>query len=272
MIPAAFEYRRAASVDDAVALLAEHGGDAKVLAGGHSLVPLLRLRFARPALLVDLGRVDGLAGVRNDGDVVSIGAMTTYCDLESSPIVASRAPLLAAAASEVGDPQVRHRGTIGGSLCHGDPASDVAAALLALDATLVVRGEGGERHIAVADVFVGFLETAIGPEELLTEIRVPATSAPWAFEKFNRRAQDWAIVGCAVLGGPTPRIALVNMATTPVRSAHAESALASGAAPGDAAQVAGDGLDPPSDANASADYRSHLARVLVARALSRACP
>ncbi|HUY30463.1 MAG TPA: xanthine dehydrogenase family protein subunit M [Acidimicrobiales bacterium] len=269
MIPAPFAYERAASVEDAVALLARHGDDAKVLAGGHSLIPLLRLRFARPSVLVDIGRVPGLDGVRDDGEL-SIGAMTRYCDVEASPLVAERAPLLAAAAAEVGDAQVRHRGTIGGSICHGDPASDVAAALLALGATVVVRGPAGERRIALEEVFVGFLETAIAPDEILVEVRVPVTSAPWAFEKFNRRAQDWAIVGCAVLAGSEPRVALVNMATTPRRAPLVEEALARGASAREAADLASEGTEPPSDANASAQFRRHLARVLVRRALERA--
>ncbi|MDA8292683.1 MAG: xanthine dehydrogenase family protein subunit M [Actinomycetota bacterium] len=274
MIPAELAYERADSVEHAIALLGEHGDEAKVLAGGHSLVPLLRLRFARPSLLVDIGRIRELAGVSEEGGGLAIGPTTRYADLESSALVAERAPLLAAAAGEVGDPQVRHRGTVGGALAHGDPASDVAAALLALGATVALRGAGGERRLPLSDLFLGFLETAIAPDELLVGISVPPSAAPaeFAFEKFNRRAQDWAIVGCAVSGGPVPRVALVNMGTTPLRALAVEEALAGGASARDAAELAARGAEPPEDLNGTAEYRRHLARVLVRRALERALP
>jgi aerobic carbon-monoxide dehydrogenase medium subunit len=274
MIPAAFEYRRASSADEAVSLLAEHGDDAKLLAGGHSLLPLMRLRLAMPAMLVDIGRVGDLSYVSDDGGQVRIGALTRHHDLEHSELVRSRVPLLAEVAGQIGDPQVRHRGTIGGSIAHGDPASDLPAALLALRATLVARGPGGERQIPVDDFFTGFLETALAPDELLTEIRVPAMDgAGWSFQKFNRRAQDWAIVGVvAVLGafgngGAGPGVGLVNMGSAPLRAAAVEHALRRGADAAGAAAHADEGTDPPDDLNASPDYRRHLSRVLVRRAL-----
>ena len=274
MIPAAFDYERPDSVDAAIEALTRHGDDAKLLAGGHSLLPLMKLRLATPAVLVDIGRLRDLDYVRADGDEVRVGALTRHCDVEASVVLQEQAPLLAHVAGQVGDPQVRHRGTIGGSIAHGDPASDLPAALLALRATLVARGPGGERTIAVDDFFTGFLETALAPDEVLTEIRVPAVpGAGWAFQKFNRRAQDWAIVGVAAqLGGGngSAGIGLVNMASAPVRAADAESALAGGASAADAAAQADAGLDPPADLNASADYRRHLARVLTRRALEAA--
>jgi carbon-monoxide dehydrogenase medium subunit len=268
MIPAAFAYARADSVDEAVALLAEHGDDAKLLAGGHSLLPLMKLRLATPSVLVDVGRLEELSFVRDDGDTLAIGGLTRHHDVEHDPVLREHAPLLAAAAGEVGDPQVRHRGTLGGSLAHGDPASDLPAVVLALRGSIVVRGSGGERVIAADDFFRGFLETALAPDEIITEVRVPKTGgAGWAFEKFNRRAQDWAIVGVAAIGGDTPGVALVNMGSTPERAGAVEDALRNGASAADAAALAGDGTDPPSDLNASPEYRRHLARVLVGRAL-----
>jgi carbon-monoxide dehydrogenase medium subunit len=268
MIPAAFEYARADSVDDAIALLAEHGDDAKLLAGGHSLLPLMKLRLATPSVLVDVGRLAELSYVRDDGDTLAIGGLTRHHDVEHSTVVREHVPILAAAAGEVGDPQVRHRGTLGGSLAHGDPASDLPAVVLALRGSIVARGSAGERVIAADDFFRGFLETALEPDELITEVRVPKTGdAGWAFEKFNRRAQDWAIVGVAAVGGTDPGVALVNMDSTPVRAAAVETALRDGAATADAAALAADGTEPPSDLNASPEFRRHLARVLVGRAL-----
>lgn len=268
MIPAPFAYARADSVDEAVALLAEHGDEAKLLAGGHSLLPLMKLRLATPSVLVDVGRLDDLAFVRDDGDALAIGGLTRHHDVEHDPVLRVHAPLLAAAAGEVGDPQVRHRGTLGGSLAHGDPASDLPAVVLALRGSIVVQGSSGQRVIAADDFFRGFLETALAPDELITEVRVPKTGgAGWGFEKFNRRAQDWAIVGVAAVGGDAPGVALVNMGSTPVRADAVEAALRNGASPADAAALAGDATDPPSDLNASPEYRRHLARVLVGRAL-----
>jgi carbon-monoxide dehydrogenase medium subunit len=271
VIPAKFAYARAGSADEAIALLGEHGDEAKVLAGGHSLVPLMKLRLATPSVLVDVSDVRDLSYVRDEGDHIAVGALTRHHDVEHSDVVRAAVPLLAAAAGHVGDPQVRHRGTLGGSLAHGDPASDLPAVVLALGGTIVARGPGGERTIAASDFFEGFLETALAPDELVTEVRLRKTNgAGWAFEKFNRRAQDWAIVGVAAVTGDRPGVALVNMGATPVRATAVEEALASGASAADAAEAAAEGTDPPSDINASPEFRRHLARVLTARALDRA--
>jgi carbon-monoxide dehydrogenase medium subunit len=268
VIPAAFAYARAESLDEAIALLAEHGDDAKVLAGGHSLLPLMKLRLATPSILVDVGRIPDLAYVRDGGDHVAVGGLTRHHDVEHDALVREHVPLMAAAAGEVGDPQVRHRGTLGGTLAHGDPASDLPAVVLALRGDIVVRGSEGERVIGADDFFVDFLETALTPDEIITEVRLPKTGdAGWAFQKFNRRAQDWAIVGVAAVGGPQPGVALVNMGSTPIRADAVEAALRDGASGADAAARAADGTEPPSDLNATPDYRRHLARVLVGRAL-----
>jgi carbon-monoxide dehydrogenase medium subunit len=269
VIPATFDYVRAESADHAVALIGEHGEDAKFLAGGMSLIPLMKLRLATPTVLVDVGRVRDLSYVRDAGDHLAIGALTRHRDLETSDVLARECGVLRAVASEVGDNQVRHRGTLGGSAAHGDPASDLPAALLALDAKFVARGPNGERTVAASDFFEGFLETALGPDELLTEIRVPKTGPNgFAYQKFNRRAQDWAIVGAlaARVDGGT-HVALVNMGQVPLRANAVESALAAGASPTDAAAHAAEGTDPTQDLNASPEYREHLARVLVRRAL-----
>jgi carbon-monoxide dehydrogenase medium subunit len=273
MIPANFDYRRAASADEAVTLLAEHGDDAKLLAGGHSLLPLMRLRLATPAVLVDIGRCEDLSFVAEHGSGVRIGALTRHHDVAGSSLLRERVPLLAEVAGQVGDPQVRHRGTIGGSIAHGDPASDLPAALLALRATLVARGPEGERSIPADDFFTGFLETALAPDEVLTEIQVPLVpvGAGWAFQKFNRRAQDWAIVAVAALvTDGSLGVGLVNMGATPLRAAGVEAALAGGASSLDAAARADEGTDPPADLNGSSDFRRHLARVLTRRALDAA--
>ncbi len=272
MIPAAFDYVRADSADSAIAALVEHGDEAKLLAGGHSLLPLMKLRLAAPSVLVDIGRLRDLSYIRDGGDHVAVGGLTRHRDLEVSDLLGAEAPLLAHAAGQVGDPQVRHRGTIGGSIAHGDPASDLPAVLLALRATLVARGPDGEREIPVDDFFIGFLETALAPTELLTEIRVPkAAGVGWSFQKLNRRAQDWAIVGVACQGaGAGAGIGLVNMGSVPLRAAAAEAALAGGASLADAAAVADEGTEPSADLNASPEYRRHLARVLVGRALTEA--
>jgi carbon-monoxide dehydrogenase medium subunit len=269
VIPAAFEYVRAGSADEAVALIAEHGEDAKFLAGGMSLLPLMKLRLSTPSVVVDVGRVRDLSYVRDGGDHVAIGALTRHRDLETNDLLAGECAVVRAVAGQVGDNQVRHRGTIGGSVAHGDPASDLPAVLVALDATFVVTGRGGTRHVAAGDFFRGFLETALEPDELLTEIRVPKTGASgFGFEKFNRRAQDYAIVGVVAtrVDGGT-RVGLVNMGTTPLRARAVEHALAQGASVGDAAREAAVGTDPPADLNASPEFRAHLAQVLVRRAL-----
>lgn len=268
MIPAAFEHVPVTSVAEAVAALCEHGDDAKLLAGGHTLLPLMKLRLATPAVLVDLGRVPGLSYVRIEGDEVAIGGLTRHRDLERSPLLATEAPLLAFTAGLVGDPQVRNRGTIGGSVAHGDPASDLCCALLALGASMVADGPGGRRTIAVGDFFEGFWAVALAPDEVLVEIRVPRQGATgWSYRKFTTRAQDWATVAVAVAGA---RVALAAMDDRPVRAGATEAALAAGAPIDEAARVADEGTDPSGDLRASAGYRRHLARVLTADALAEA--
>ncbi len=269
MIPAAFDYKRASSAAEAISLVSQYGDDAKFLAGGHSLLPLMKLRLAQPGVLVDIGRLSDLSYIRDAGDHIAIGALTRHMDVEKSPVLAQHVPLLAHAASHVGDPQVRHRGTIGGSIAHADPASDLPATTLALGATYVVQGASGTREIAARDFYKGFLESALNPDEMLTEIRVPKMNgAGWSFQKFNRRAQDWAIVGVAAWRrGKDSGVALVNMGSTPVLATSVSSALASGASVADAAQQAAAQAEPQSDLNATAAYREHLAKVLVRRAL-----
>lgn len=272
MIPAAFEYVRAESAEAALAAIAEHGDEAKFIAGGMSLIPLMKFRLATPTVLVDVARVRDLSYIRDAGDHIAIGAMTRHRELETSDLLASDCGVVKAVAAQVGDNQVRHRGTLGGSVAHGDPASDLPAALLALDATFVVKSSGGERTIAASDFFTGFLETALAADELLTEIRVPkAGPGGFNFQKFNRRAQDWAIVGvvAATVDG-SKRVGLVNMGSTPLRATAVEAALAGGASIADAANAAAEGTEPPTDLNASVEYREHLARVLVRRALEAA--
>jgi len=274
VIPPAFTYVRATSVDEALGLAAEHGEDAKFLAGGQSLLPLMKLRFASPTVLIDLGRVSDLSYVRDEGTYVAIGAMTRHHDVATAALLLSDVPLLAHTAQAVGDPQIRHRGTIGGSVAHADAAADLPATLLALDATFVVRGANGERSVPAAEFFKSIFETALEPGELLTEIQVPkpANPAAWSFQKFTKRAIDFAIVGVAVQASPGQgtSVALVNMGSTPLRAAAVESALASGASAADAAAHAADGTSAGSDIHASKAYREHLARVLVRRALEEA--
>ncbi len=272
MIPAAFDFIRADSVEAAIAALAEHGDDAKLLAGGHSLLPLMKFRLATPGVLVDIGRLDELSYVRDAGDHLAIGALTRHRSVETDALVLANAGLLADATHNVGDPQVRHRGTIGGAIAHGDPASDIPSALLALGATVIARGPDGERAIAIDEFFTGFLETDLVETEVVTEIRVPkAPGARWSFQKFNRRAQDWAIVGASVLvDGARVGVGLVNMHPTPFRAVAVEAALREGADAASAAAMAADGAEPPADLHADAEYRSHLARVLVRRGLEAA--
>lgn len=272
MIPAAFNYVRAGSAEEAISLIGEYGEDAKFLAGGHSLLPLMKLRLAQPTVLVDIGRVNDLSYIRDGGDHVAIGALTRHMDIENSELLGSDAPLLAHTASHVGDPQVRHRGTIGGSLAHADPASDLPATTLALGATYVAQGPNGTREIAAGDFYQGYLTSALEADEMLTEIRVPKMNgAGWSFQKFNRRAQDWAIVGVAAWrrNGDTA-VALVNMGSTPVLATSVSTALAGGASIDDAAAQAAAEADPQADLNASIEYRNHLAKVLVKRALTEA--
>jgi aerobic carbon-monoxide dehydrogenase medium subunit len=268
MIPPPFTYLRAGSAEQACDLAAEHGEDAKYLAGGHSLLPLMKLRLAAPEALIDLGGVPDLSYVTDQGSYVAVGALTRHHDVHHSGLLEREIPLLAYAAGQVGDPQVRHRGTIGGSVAHADPASDLPSVLLALDATLVARGTDGSREIPIGEFFQGLFETALEPGELLTEIRVPKPGrSGWSFQKFTQRAIDWAIVGVAVQGR---NVALVNMAGTPMRAAGVEEALAAGTAPADAAARAAEGTSAAADIRASREYREHLARVLTSRALSEA--
>lgn len=272
MIPAAFEYVRADSAEHAVALVAEHGDDAKLLAGGMSLLPLMKLRLATPAVLVDVGSLHDLSYVVDAGDHLAIGALTRYRALETSGLLAAECAVMSTVAAQVGDPQVRHRGTLGGATAHGDPAADLPAVLSALGATCVVQGPRSRRTIAVPDLFRGFLETALDADEMLTEIRVPKSgSSGFAFRKLSRRAQDYAIVGAVVarVDGAT-NVALVNMGGTPVRAVAVEEALAGGAPIADAARLAAEGTDAPTDGDASTEFREHLARVLVQRALEAA--
>jgi carbon-monoxide dehydrogenase medium subunit len=265
VIPPAFEYARAGSVDEAIELLGSD--DAKLLAGGHSLIPLLRLRFARPSLLVDIGRLDDLRYVRDDGDRIAIGALSRHADLALDPVLAQGCGLVARTAGEVGDPQVRHRGTIGGSVAHGDPASDLGTILLTLDADFVARGSDGERTIPAAEFFTGAFETALARQEMLTEIRIPKVAAG-TYLKHVRRAHDWATVGVAAARfDGRVQIGLTSMGPTPLRARRVEEALASGASPASAAAHTADGTEPPSDVSASSEYRAHLAQVLVRRAL-----
>ena len=272
MIPAAFDYVRSGSAEEAISLIGENGEDAKFIAGGHSLLPLMKLRLAQPSVLVDIGRLSDLSYIRDAGDHIAIGAMTRHMDIEKSPVLAEHVPLLAHAAGHVGDPQVRHRGTIGGSIAHSDAASDLPATTLALGATYVAQGPNGTREIAAADFFQGFLTTALAADEMLTEIRVPKMNgAGWSFQKFNRRAQDWAIVGVAAWRrNGESGVGLVNMGSVPILATSVSSALASGASIADAAEQAAAEADPQNDLNASPEYRVHLAKVLVRRALEEA--
>jgi len=253
VIPSSFTYKRAGSAEEACDLAAEYGEDAKYLAGGHSLLPLMKLRLAAPEVLIDLGGLRDLSYVTDQGSHITIGALTRHHDVQHSGLLAREIPLLAHAAGRVSDPQVRHRGTIGGSIAHADPASDLPAVLLALDATLVARGTDGSREIGIGEFFEGLFETVLEPGELLTEIRVPKPAAAgWSFQKFTQRSIDWAIVGVAAQGG---QVALVNMG---------------GASPAAAAAHAAEGTSAPSDIRASREYREHLARILVSRALTEA--
>jgi carbon-monoxide dehydrogenase medium subunit len=273
MIPAPFEYQRAESVDHAIQVLSDEP-EAKILAGGHSLLPLMRVRLARPSLLVDISRIQDLKYVKDDGGQVAIGALTRHHDVANSEVLQELCPIVAYAAGEIGDPQVRHVGTIGGSVAHADPASDLPSVLLALDAEMVIRGAGGaSRTVPASDFFKGLFEPDLATNEVLTEIRVPKTAdRGWSYLKFHRRAQDWALVGVAALAqnGAGPSVALTNMADRPVRAAGVEEALAGGADPAAASERAAEGTSPPTDAFASAEYRGELVKVLVRRALEEA--
>ncbi len=281
MIPASFDYVRPDSLAAAVSALAGGGEDAKVLAGGQSLVPLLRLRLAYPSVLVDLAGVAELHGVRDDGDAIVIGSMTTHDEVMRDPLVAAHAPLLAAATRTVADPAVRHLGTFGGALAHSDPASDLPAVALASDAQMVIAGAGGRRTVSAHDFFHDYLQSDVGPDEVLVEVRLPKQDG-WGYhyEKFHRTAQAYALVGVAALVRRSngsiaeARVGLTNMGSTPLRATATESALAgadaTAASVAAAAEHAADGASPSSDLHAAADYRRHLARVLTRRAVSAA--
>ncbi len=280
MIPATFDYVRPGSVDEAVHALASGGEDAKVIAGGQSLVPLLRLRLSYPELLVDVGGLADLRGVRDEGDSLWIGALTTHDELMGDPLIGEHCGLLAQAAGTVADPAVRHRGTLGGSLSHADPAADLPAVVVALDATLITRGPGGERTIGAGEFFLDYLTTALDPSEILTGVRVPKLGPGWGYryEKFHRTAQAWAIVGIAAVARRADghvaeaRLGLANMGAVPVRARAVEAAVAGSEASRDAlrsaAERADEGTQPPADLHGAPDYRRHLARVLTARALA----
>jgi carbon-monoxide dehydrogenase medium subunit len=277
VIPAAFDYEVAENVDHAIALLGERE-DAKLLAGGHSLLPAMKLRLARPALLVDVGRLADLSYVRDDEGHIAIGALTRHKDVASAALLREHCPIVSQTAGQVGDPQVRHRGTIGGSLAHGDPGSDLPTVILALDGELVVRGSGGERTVPASAFFTGVFQTAVALDEMLVEIRVPklGPATGWSYTKMSRRAQDWATVAVAAViersNGSIGKasIALTNMGATPLRAKAAEDALAAGGSIDDASTLASDGTEPSSDHAASADFRRHLVRVLARRALEEA--
>jgi carbon-monoxide dehydrogenase medium subunit len=265
MIPASFDYEVAASTAHALELLASRGEDAKLLAGGHSLLPMMKLRLAQPAVLVDISRLTELSGIRAEGDELVIGATTRHAEVAASELVKAEAPILAHAAAQVGDPQIRHRGTIGGSLAHSDPSADLPMTLVALGGSMEITGNEGTRTVPAGEFFTGFFETALEPDELLTAVRVPRTGdATWGYQKFVRRANDWAIVGVAAVDG---RVALASMGSTPLRAAGVEAALADGAPPAEAAEHAAEGTSAGSDFHADKDYREHLARVLTRRAL-----
>jgi carbon-monoxide dehydrogenase medium subunit len=280
MIPASFDYHAPKTVEEALSLLGQ-SDDAKVLGGGQSLIPVLRMRLAAPEVIVDLGRIDSLRGVRDDGDAIVIGAMTPHAVVATDPLVREHAALMALAAETVGDPQVRHLGTLGGAMAHADPAGDLPATALALEAEFVIAGSGGTRRVAAADFFEDLFTTAVGEDELLTEVRVPKHTG-WGvhYEKFSRTAQQWSIVGVAATVRTEgdviaeAKIALTHMGSTPLRATAVEQALTG--RPGtresirDAAGAAADGTNPPTDTNGDADYRRHLAKVLTGRAVMAA--
>ncbi len=268
MIPAAFDYVRAGSFDEAVALLAEYGDEAKLIAGGHSLLPMMKLRLAFPTVLIDIRRLPHASYIRVEGDEVAIGALTRHRDLVTSEVLRGEAPLIGHVASTVGDPQIRNRGTIGGSVSHADPAADLPAAVLASGATLVLQGPDGRREVLATEFFQGYFDTAMKDDEIMVELRLPRTGPNgWHYEKFTRRANDWAIVGVATVAG---RVALANMGSRPLRANQTEAALGSGASIPEAAALAAEGTEPVQDMHADPEYRRHLARVLTQRSLETA--
>jgi carbon-monoxide dehydrogenase medium subunit len=278
VIPPAFDYAAPESLDDAIRLLSQGGEDAKLLAGGHSLIPLMKLRLAAPALLVDLRKVPGLHGIQREDGHFRIGAMTTHRTVE----FASELGLAARAAGTIADPQVRNRGTLGGTLAHADPASDMPAIMLAAEGSVTARGPGGQREIAAADLFQDYLTSSLAPDEIITEVRIPALDGyGFSYQKFNRRAEDWAMVAVSALVSKAAdgtcedvRIALSNMGSVPLRATAADAALRGRGLDAQtiaaAAEQAPEGTDPPEDLNATSDYKRHLARVLCRRALEEA--
>lgn len=280
MIPVAFEYEVAESVDHAIELLGRHGEDARLLAGGHSLIPLMRLRLAVPTVLIDLDRLEDLRYVRDEGDHLAIGALTRHRDLHNNEFVKEHCGIVGYTAGLLGDPSVQHRGTIGGTLAHGDPAGDMPSVVTALEATLVVQGPDGERTVPAGEFFQDYLFTALEPEEVVTEVRVPklGSNTGWSYKKFARRSQDWAIVGVAAVvekengSISSARIGLTSMGSTPLRATSTEQALSGASAEqvAEAANVADEGTSPATDDAASAEFRRHLARVWTRRAVEEA--
>ena len=280
MIPAAFEYDVAESVEHAIELLAQYGEDARPLAGGHSLIPLMRLRLAVPTALIDLGRLDDLRYVRDEGDHLAIGALTHHRDILNNELVNEHCGILGYTAGLLGDPSVQHRGTIGGTLAHGDPAGDMPSVMCALEGTLVIQGPDGERTVDALDFFKDYLFTDLEPQEIVTEVRVPklGSNTGWSYKKFSRRSQDWAIVGVAAVvekdngSISSARIGLTSMGSTPIRASSTEEALSGVSADGvaQAAESADEGTSPASDDAASAEFRRHLARVWTRRAVEEA--
>jgi aerobic carbon-monoxide dehydrogenase medium subunit len=278
MIPAPFNYEAPESLEEAVRMLHENGEDAKLLAGGHSLLPLMKLRLATPTVLIDLRKIPGLHGIQRANGDWRIGPMTRHADLQDTPELG----VASMAATLIADQQVRNRGTIGGALAHGDPASDLPGVLVACDGEVAVRGTGGERTIAAADLFQDYLTTSLAQDEVITEVRLPALEGYGAgYQKFTRRAEDWAMVAVCALVKKGPdgscedvRVGLTNMASTPLRASTTEDALRGGPLDADsiaaAAEHAAEGADPPGDLNATPDYKRHLARVLTRRALEEA--
>src|ERR671915_920254 len=280
MYPMPFDYEVAESVDHAIELLGQHGDESKLIAGGHSLIPIMRLRLAVPAVLIDLGRLDDLRYVRDDGDHLAIGALTRHRDLHYNELVNEHCGILGYTAGLLGDPSVQHRGTIGGTLAHGDPAGDMPSVVCALEGTLVIQGPDGERTVDALNFFKDYLFTDLEPQEIVTEIRVPklGSNAGWSYKKFSRRSQDWAVVGVAAVvekdngSISSARIRLTSMGSTPIRASAVEQAL-SGASPDGVAEAAGsadEGTEPATDDAASADFRKHLARVWTRRAIEEA--
>ena len=280
MIPVAFDYEVAESVDHAIELLGQHGEDSKLIAGGHSLIPLMRLRLAAPTVLIDLGRLDDLNYVREDGDHLAIGALTRHRDVHNNELVQEHCGILGYTAGLLGDPSVQHRGTLGGTLAHGDPAGDMPSVMCALEATLVIEGPDGEHTVDALDFFKDYLLTDLEEQEVIKEVRVPklGSNTGWSYKKFSRRSQDWAVVGVAAVveksngGIDSARIGLTSMGSTPLRASAVEEAL-SGASTdqvAEAAQSADEGTSPGSDDAASEEFRRHLARVWTRRAVEEA--